>query len=142
MCVKMRGDKIVPGAVVRVTQKSGDSVSIWGFNNGDQYNARSERLHTLYVSFTRGIVKMNSFWEGLGEFVPVQAKEFSIGVIVNKNNEFAVLTRNANKLIKQYHHRMPVLFTLEGEDKFLNAEFSDKLWLPEYLVALKQKQVA
>lgn len=80
---------------------------------------------------------MDSFWEGKGEFIPVNLKEFKIGVILNKNNEFAILTENANDIVKPFHHRMPVLLSEEGEERFLSGEFSTGMWLPENLLILK-----
>lgn len=119
-------------------QAGGKSSSVWGFGAGSQYNARSERLMDMYKDFTRGIITMDSFWEGTGEFVPVDFTHFKIGVVLNKNNEFAILTRFANDIVSPFHHRMPVLFHKEGEQRFLDGEFSTDLWLPDNLLTLRK----
>ena len=138
MCTRIRGIQMGPGSVATVDQLGGRSVSIWGFGNGTgQYNARSERLDTLYKKYDRGIIQMESFWEGTAEFRDFKNRDFHIAVILNKNNEFVILTRPANSLVKPYHLRHPLIIDPMKDNEFLKGKLDSSMYLDESMIILK-----
>ena len=131
MCVNLRGLKSSPGNVFPVISKKGTGSSIWGFNSGisgvtPQHNARSEKLDTLYKNFERGIVKVDSFWErsrfstDLIRFTREDGKLFNLACVLNKNNEFGVLTVNAIDPILTHHPRMPLILDDDRQEMFFD----------------------
>lgn len=136
MCATLKGSKIKPGAVFRIHYSDTQSSSIWGFNNGEQYNARSEKLGLIYKQgFTRGYIKTDTFWEREGEFMHINGSDLKLAVLVNKENEFAILTKPANSLIRKFHHRMPVV--LDNVSEYLSGFFNPQMLLNDSLITLK-----
>lgn len=119
MCVKLRSAKVGPGSIFGFKTLGGVTAGKWGLFDGQQYNARSERLDTLYKEYKRGIIYVDSFWEGGKEFTRVDGRNFKIGIVFNPKLEFAVLTCPANELVKPFHHRMPLILADNGAEPWL-----------------------
>ena len=109
MCGHLRTSKMKPGAGFSFITPVGVIKGTWGFNKGEQYNARSERLDSIWKRYKKGILPISSFWEGGMEFKRSKDHVFSLGIIYNPQNEFAIVTCPANTLVEPYHHRMPVM---------------------------------
>lgn len=122
MCVKLKGGKITPGEVLAFFTKLGKASGVWGFNNGSQYNVRLDSLPTVWKKwqYNRGVLSVDSFWEKDKQFVRDDNGLFKIGVLYNDNAEFAVITTDANQIVKPYHHRMPLILTDKGAEDFLD----------------------
>ena len=132
MCVKLRTSKMKPGDLFGFRTSGGPTAGKWGLFGGQQYNARSERLDELYREYRRGIVFVDSFWEGGKEFKRTTGKDFAIGIIFNPQCEFAVLTCPANEIVKPYHHRMPLIL---AENWSQSLEIPKLLSLDEFILA-------
>lgn len=111
-----------PGDIFAIFSSTGMLSGIWGINKGRQYNARYESLPTIWKDHKRGFVLANSFWEGKEEFVRINKEPFKIGVIYNDEPEFAVVTYQANEIVKPWHHRMPLILTDQGVHEFLSGK--------------------
>ena len=109
-----------PGAKFSFITGSGVTSGLWGFNNSENYNARSERLDNVWKNYKKGILTVDTFWEGGVEFIRPNNNTFSLGIIYNLKNEFAIVTCPANIIVEPYHHRMPVLIADQSLDKWLN----------------------
>jgi putative SOS response-associated peptidase YedK len=112
MCgtLKRFGIKIIPGYQVPVRTKEGTINMVWGFNNGKIYNARTDKLDTTWrnLANNRCVLEVDSFDEKNAEFN--SNIQLYLGGIYNfRVNEFALLTTDADSLIAQYHHRMPLI---------------------------------
>lgn len=118
MCGHLRTSKMKPGAEFSFITPSGVTKGIWGFNKGEQYNARSERLDSIWKKYNKGILNISSYWEGGMEFKRSKDHVFSLGIIYNPKNEFAIVTCPANILVEPYHHRMPVMLAYESLDQW------------------------
>jgi len=144
MCGRTRsGMKILkPGDIMRVNQGTrGTSSSVWGFRNGEQYNARVERINEIYRNFKTGIVTLDSFFERGVEFTHKDGKKLLAGVLLNSNNEFAVLTMDSWPLIREVHHRMPFLLNEEHAEGFLERHWDIGSILPSGLIIRKDQKL-
>lgn len=121
MCVKLKGGKITPGEILAFFTKLGKASGVWGFNNGSQYNVRLDSLPTVWKKwqYNRGVLKVDTFWEKDAQFARKDGDLFRIGVLYNDNAEFAVITIDANQVVKPFHHRMPLILTEQGAEDFL-----------------------
>lgn len=119
MCGRVRKSKMKPGASFSFITSLGVTKGTWGFNNGEGYNARSERLDTIWKKYKKGILTVDAFWEGGVEFIRSKNNVFSLGIVYNPKNEFAIVTCPANTLVEPYHHRMPVMLADQSIDKWL-----------------------
>lgn len=108
-----------PGSTFGFRALGGVSAAKWGLFNGQQYNARSERLDTLYKDYKKGIIYVDSFWEGGKEFTRTNGQDFRIGIVFTLDLEFAVLTCPANEIVKPFHHRMPLILADNGAKPWL-----------------------
>ena len=131
MCVKLSSSGIRPGEQLLIAMRGGDTTFMtWGFNNGHTYNARFEGLATTWKKYNmnRGIIKMKSFWEGKKEFFHKDGKFFLMGALHSANKEeCAIITVNANIVIKPYHHRMPLILDEGNAEEFLQGSMTPKL---------------
>lgn len=120
MCGKVTTKSSTPGSIIRFWTNRQDVVEgKWGFNNGQTYNARYERLDGIWRKHSKGLLLLDSFWEGNQQFYKKDGGLFRVGIIYNPKNEFAILTRPANEIVKPYHHRMPLIFTDESVNAWL-----------------------
>ena len=111
MCGRVKSIKAGPSSLFNFRTTAGISNGKWGLFNGQQYNARSERLDERWKNLARGVLYVDSFWESNKEFKRIDCKDFAIAVIYNPKNEFAILTCPANELVKPVHDRMPLIIT-------------------------------
>lgn len=121
MCTKLRGMRVTPGDIIAFFIKSGKASGTWGFNNGSQYNVRLDSVPTIWkkIQYNRGILKADSFWEKDKQFVSTTGQLLNIAVLYN-GTEFAVVTTEANPIVKPFHHRMPLILTEHGAEEFLD----------------------
>lgn len=119
MCGHLRTSKMKPGAGFSFITPSGVTQGTWGFNKGERYNARSERLEDIWKKYKKGVLPVSTFWEGGMEFKRSKDHVFSLGVIYNPKNEFAIITCPANALVEPYHHRMPVMLADNSFDQWM-----------------------
>lgn len=124
MCSRL-GAGFTPGKGMLFLTRKGVGSGSWGFRNGIQYNARFEGLATTWRSLNqnRGIIEMPSFWERSTQFARNDNSIMKLGIIYNKDAEFAVITVPANEVVKPFHHRMPLVLADEDVDKFLEGSF-------------------
>lgn len=129
MCIKLKGSGMTPGQIQAFMTKLGKASGIWGFNNGTQYNARLESLDTTWGKYkdNKGILTVDSFWERGKQFVRRDGKLLQIGIIYNDKPEFAVVTMNANDVVKPFHHRMPVVLTEDSARDWMNGDILAKV---------------
>lgn len=124
MCVKLRSNKMKPGDFFGFYTPGGRGGARWGMLDGTLYNARSEKLETLWSEYKRGVIFAESFWEADQEFHRVGDKDFTIGIIISPDMKFAVVTAPANHIVSPYHHRMPLILRDDLADKWINKEIS------------------
>lgn len=122
MCVKLKGSKMSPGQIHAFLTRLGKASGIWGFNDGSQYNVRSESIPTVWkkISTNRGVLSVDSFWEKDARFVRDDQSNLYIGVLYNNVPEFAVITAPAQGIVVPFHHRMPLLIEDKSVEDFLN----------------------
>lgn len=121
MCVRLKGSRMKPGQVHAFLTSRGTGAGIWGFNDGAQYNVRSESIPSIWrkIEGNRGILYVDSFWEADKEFARKDGKDLAIGVLYNQNAEFAVITVPAKGIVLPHHKRMPLLLDDEALNSFL-----------------------
>lgn len=121
MCGKLKSSKTKPGFTFSYHTSKGMKNGVWGFNKGEQYNARYERLNGIWREYEKGILNVTSFWEGDMEFKRLKNQVFSLGIIYNNHDEFAVLTCPANEIVKPHHHRMPLVIADDALNEWLQS---------------------
>lgn len=138
MCSRIGNKKFSPREIFGLRMRGGKAASTWGFYNGDQYNARSEKLYTSYKKFTdnKGILTIESFWESGREFVHHEGSKLYLATITNNENEFAILTMDAIPQVKKFHPRMPVVLNPNMLEAFLESDIpvKDVVINPELIV--------
>ena len=110
MCgqIKLFNRSIRPGDIVRFSIKNKELNGKWGLSDGKIYNARSEKLNGLWSPMNRGYLPISSFYENNREF-KLNDNGMIIPILINPLGEFAIITRESEGIVKEYHHRMPVI---------------------------------
>lgn len=116
MCGRLNnyGRSFRPGAALIFSKHGKPTVGLWGFKNGEIYNARSERLlegmwKPLMEHNNRGIIEVRGFYEGPVFFFLENFRPMHLAVIYNEQNEFAIITEPAKGLVAKVHNRMPMI---------------------------------
>lgn len=133
MCSRLGNKKLKPNNVFPYKSSSGTQYGLWGFNEGQVYNARAESLRTVWKDKhdNRGVIFVESFWEGNTRFKRKDNKLFAMAVIYNDKDEFALVTAPANDVVKKYHHRMPLLLADDQVEHWLSKETNEVINFPE-----------
>jgi putative SOS response-associated peptidase YedK len=125
MCISLgKQQKTIPGTYQVIRTPKGTQLNLYGFSNGYQYNVRSDSMNTVWKKLrdNRGIFLIDSFWEKGKEFTRSDNKLWNVAVLFNLQDEFAIITTQANPVVKPFHQRMPLCLTDEGVDQFLRGE--------------------
>lgn len=121
----------------------------WGFVKGNKFfKARGETIHEKRLfgkafKERRCLILANGFFEWKkedGKSIPFYFKMkdeglFAIGAVYNKyiddedegkmKYQYAVITVEPNEVVEEIFHRMPLIFTLENENKWLDSDTSE-----------------
>jgi len=121
MCYRIGAGFSAPKTRFRIATRKGEREMTWGLFGGDTYNSRLENLKSTWkkIEQNRGILSIESFWEGGAEFRRYSGINFQIGVIFNSEGEFSIVTVDANPTVRPYHHRMPLCLSNSDEISFI-----------------------
>lgn len=126
MCglAKRAGRNLTPGSVLPVSTTTGKIDLTWGFNSGRVFNVRVESLYTTWHKMVANkcIMEVDSFVERHTEFASNGIIKLG-GIFNPESKEFAIITVDADPLVRQYHHRMPLI--IDDDNYFLNTERFD-----------------
>jgi len=131
-------EELTPGHLVTTVRQLAPhgrvlSRMVWGFEtyNNILYNARSEDIKPRFKDaflHRRCIVPVCSFVEGKASFLPANEPFFNMAGIWEKPHDelrVTVLTIAAQGVVKDYHHRMPVLLAKESLNWWLTHWITD-----------------
>lgn len=121
MCANAKiGSRTVhPGEELAVHTASGTDTKVWGMlrsDGGYLYNSRIEGLDVIWKKFGRIYCCLDCFYEGGMPFIVEGMKSIPCAGLY-RDNEFTLITRPAECVVKPYHGRMPVI--LENPEEFI-----------------------
>lgn len=137
MCTSLKTTTsiITPGVIAQYKVLSGLKSGKFGIDsfNGTILNAREERLGEWWKTYERGILEAEAFYEK-GAAFGIPGKLMKIGCLYAPTGSFVIVTTEANALVAKWHHRMPLILTMEDE----GAWYAKKGYIhADYLIQLK-----
>jgi putative SOS response-associated peptidase YedK len=140
MCGVVRINQInyKPGSMLKVLTSSGKKEMKWGISktqivtkigrteeiNKILYNARIETV--LEGNFWNSMIKNNcvlkvdGFYEKNQYFIPhFHLHDLWLPGLYNNENSFVLLTQNAGPLVRNFHHRQPILLFKDNIDEYI-----------------------
>lgn len=88
------------------------------FGNGHWWNARLEKLDTLYKNFDKGCIIVNGFFEGSGYFRNSNSIWLHLATMEDEKSILIITMNSKNTPIEKFHGRTPVI--LENPKQFIN----------------------
>lgn len=110
MCGIIGSSKISPGTKLNVITSQGNKDLIWGFQDGQIYNSRFEKVDSIWKDYNHGILETDCFWENGKKIYLINNLKMKLGIL-HDNNCFSIVTINPIGLVKDLHNRMPLILS-------------------------------
>lgn len=113
MCSSSRiGNMTVsPGSHLITHSKKGTNYVQWGWGKEglDQYNARCDKLDTLYKNFDRVYAEFTAFYEGKALFYLPPFKVLKLAGVEDERGVLILTRSSYGTIVEPFHQRMPIV---------------------------------